>query len=871
MADSSYSLVFEGKIARGFTTTQVRENFSRLFKVDGERLEQLFSGRSVLLKQNIDRATLTRFTRVLDQAGARYTIDPPLSASEPADHTTIIDCSPQPEDLRFSPQPCPRITGHAGGIDFNRNDIRRVAFDRIRLVSTFVETAGPDEIPLVLFFITGSQRPYWIPADKIAFGDFVSRDGTPSLKQSIQHFIDFLRVTNPRMVLDRPTSEFLKTGASTVLGKSATRYATGLALALGRMQPEAGAVQHRSESPAGFPPASDDPPVETTAGTRQPNVPGMKLAAAQPASAGVGASSHASIPRPHRHGTECPTAQEPAEPVLQIDPLSWTSLFAAAFFAGLHVVVLVGILKAPNIFYDFLVSHIHINGQRLKFNDPWILLRTALYQLPVIPLSIPFFYNVYLIEDVSSGYVVLMPVTLALAALGCSAAAVVFVNSFLTHITYKPGESPFAPLYDGDSPQTIIGYMRENPGEAVRIVLAGFCSCTVLLLPLGIALFVDVLMKRVLVDGYRYRVRIPWGDSVLWCVLSYLSAFLGLFRYIGILYEQVFPSGRWVRDSSAAVAVNADSAGSPQADIQSGIANNPVQSGATASAAVMSAAMQARTPPAPRMSATAPEPAQPRPGAASTAPGAVIVMGGEQSPRRFRKPLAAGAVVIVAVASAVLLLSRLHGPPNGFRDIRFGTSIHDFDNLEKVELDNPIERINAMMNDGGTGNKLADLRCLSYASVNTGLGMSPLFHYDMYYRTDDDLRYADRDLWDIFYGFKNDLLVYVRMYPGNSEDYTAIRKYLQDCYGEAADVTMHHYPTLLSPAWQWDWEDAGVAIRVVAPITKNYDEMDDGMLKAQTEELLKPYEIPEEFRRNFIEFIGDAARVRVDALMGDRD
>lgn len=879
-----YSLLFEGKIAQGFTQAQVRENFSRLFKVDGERLERLFGGRPVFLKKDIDGDTLARFTRVLDRAGAIYTIDPPLSPAAPATQTTIIDCTPQQEDLRYSPQPCPRITGHAGGIDFNRNDIRRVAFENIRLVCTFAEETGPDETPVLLFFIDGSLRPYWIPANKISFGDFVNPVGTPSMKQSIQHFIDFLRLTNPRMAIDRPTGEFLTTGTIPILDKSPTRYATGLAQALGRTQPDKAQNQAIAPTPP-HPTGLDGAKQSVNANTRHPAAPSMKLAPAQSATTAAGTPADAADQGTHLRASAADFSQDKAEPVLQVDPMSWSSLFGVCFISGLYVLVIVGILKAPNIFYDFLVSHFHINGQRLKFDDPWILLRTTLYQLPIIPLSIPFLYNVYLIEDVSSGYVVLMPLTLALAALGGGLAAIVFVNSLLTNITYQRGRSPFEPLFEGNSLPAMLDYIRHNPGEFVRIVLSGVCVFTLILTPLGIALLADVLMKRLLVDGYRYRVRIPWGDAVLWCVLSYVSAFLGLFRYVGILYEQVFPNGSWVRDRSAPVDVTADSAGLPQEHIRADSANTLMTPGITAPAvttplqqatapapaAVMSPAMLATARTAPQMTAVAPKPAQPAPVAASSAPGAVVVMGGEQTPRRFWKPLPASVVVIAAIAGAVLLFSRMHhGSPYGFKDVPFGTSIHAIGNLEKVELDNPIARINAMMQAGGTGNKFTDLLCMSYAGVNRGLSLSPLFYYDMYYRTDDDLQYAGRELWDIFYGFKDDRLVYVRIYPKNQADYNAIRESLRKTYGEASDVKMHHYPTLLSLAWQWCWEDDGVAIRVVAPATKNYDEMDRSMLKEHTEKVLKPYEIPEEFSRKFIEFIGDPARVRVDALTDAR-
>ena len=71
MSDERYNLVFKGELVKSFELAQVKQNISKLFKVDGAKLEALFSGKAVVLKKNLDFDTATKYRVAIKKAGAR--------------------------------------------------------------------------------------------------------------------------------------------------------------------------------------------------------------------------------------------------------------------------------------------------------------------------------------------------------------------------------------------------------------------------------------------------------------------------------------------------------------------------------------------------------------------------------------------------------------------------------------------------------------------------------------------------------------------------------------------------------------------------------------------------------------------------------
>lgn len=74
-----HSIIFSGDINEGQDVKTVKESLSRLFKIsDVRKVEQLFSGRPVTLKKNLNADQARRYQSVIEQAGARCVVDPPF-------------------------------------------------------------------------------------------------------------------------------------------------------------------------------------------------------------------------------------------------------------------------------------------------------------------------------------------------------------------------------------------------------------------------------------------------------------------------------------------------------------------------------------------------------------------------------------------------------------------------------------------------------------------------------------------------------------------------------------------------------------------------------------------------------------------------
>ena len=67
---TTYNIVFRGDIAPGESMVDVKQRVAQLFKIDDERADQLFSGRPVVLKKNLDLVQADQYRQALERAGA---------------------------------------------------------------------------------------------------------------------------------------------------------------------------------------------------------------------------------------------------------------------------------------------------------------------------------------------------------------------------------------------------------------------------------------------------------------------------------------------------------------------------------------------------------------------------------------------------------------------------------------------------------------------------------------------------------------------------------------------------------------------------------------------------------------------------------
>ena len=87
MSDQLFEVAFSGQISDGAETSEVKAKVAKMFNADDAKLAQLFSGRRVVIKKNIDQATAAKYQTALNRAGAECEIclvgGAPLAQSAP--------------------------------------------------------------------------------------------------------------------------------------------------------------------------------------------------------------------------------------------------------------------------------------------------------------------------------------------------------------------------------------------------------------------------------------------------------------------------------------------------------------------------------------------------------------------------------------------------------------------------------------------------------------------------------------------------------------------------------------------------------------------------------------------------------------------
>jgi len=84
MADEKYDLVFRGELEPGADLAEVKQNLSRLFKMDLARIEALFSGKAIVLKRGLDAETAGKYRVAIRKAGASIAVSQSQPAAAPA-------------------------------------------------------------------------------------------------------------------------------------------------------------------------------------------------------------------------------------------------------------------------------------------------------------------------------------------------------------------------------------------------------------------------------------------------------------------------------------------------------------------------------------------------------------------------------------------------------------------------------------------------------------------------------------------------------------------------------------------------------------------------------------------------------------------
>ena len=68
--EKRYKILFSGKIAKGRDPDEVKRNLKSLFKVGDNKIEQLFSGRLLVIKDSVGYESAMKYQMAFETAGA---------------------------------------------------------------------------------------------------------------------------------------------------------------------------------------------------------------------------------------------------------------------------------------------------------------------------------------------------------------------------------------------------------------------------------------------------------------------------------------------------------------------------------------------------------------------------------------------------------------------------------------------------------------------------------------------------------------------------------------------------------------------------------------------------------------------------------
>lgn len=94
MSEQHFEVVFRGDVEPGQSVMDVKEGLAKLFKADPARIEQMFSGKPVVIKGNLDEETALHYQSSLQKVGAIVEI----RSNQPADSAAQAN-DPQDDSL----------------------------------------------------------------------------------------------------------------------------------------------------------------------------------------------------------------------------------------------------------------------------------------------------------------------------------------------------------------------------------------------------------------------------------------------------------------------------------------------------------------------------------------------------------------------------------------------------------------------------------------------------------------------------------------------------------------------------------------------------------------------------------------------------
>lgn len=125
---SRYEIAFSGQTVPGAQLDAVKANLAKLFQADAQRIELLFSGRRMVIKNNLDEAAAEKYRSVIERAGAVV---------------EVVDMDAQIEEIELAPPPPAAPEALQQGAATTASGRLKVA-PRDEYMAAFADVEAPD-------------------------------------------------------------------------------------------------------------------------------------------------------------------------------------------------------------------------------------------------------------------------------------------------------------------------------------------------------------------------------------------------------------------------------------------------------------------------------------------------------------------------------------------------------------------------------------------------------------------------------------------------------------------------------------------------------------------------------------------------------
>ncbi|MBC3954946.1 hypothetical protein [Pseudomonas triticifolii] len=142
---SQYEIVFDGQLVVGAQPERVKANLGKLFQADATRLNLLFSGRRLVLKNGLDATTAEKYRATLERAGAHVEVVPMAVIDSPPDEMDVeeVELARPPDE----PAWLRKTQVSAGRLQVKPRDLYMAAFVDVDAPDYSLAEAGSDILP----------------------------------------------------------------------------------------------------------------------------------------------------------------------------------------------------------------------------------------------------------------------------------------------------------------------------------------------------------------------------------------------------------------------------------------------------------------------------------------------------------------------------------------------------------------------------------------------------------------------------------------------------------------------------------------------------------------------------------------------------